>query len=231
MKIALIFLLFIACYNEKDKQQERVHRKIEAEDQAKNRIVTHMEPGPKVERNDDNFLDQHGGGNVQDFLNGLDLASFFEFGFEPGTGYENKSTYQHNPKVVKCMKYKPKPDELTSLKKDVFFIDYKFDVFKECGVYEISLIPSQVNEYEYAKNQFLEGSRPSSKSEYVKDMLKSFLEWWVHHTPDILTGWNVNLYDVPYICGRMERLFGETALFGPSIYQSRLAVVRSVAQA
>ena len=30
-----------------------------------------------------------------------------------------------------------------------------------------------------------------------KDMLKGFLEWWVQHTPDILTGWNVNLYDVP----------------------------------
>ena len=26
-----------------------------------------------------------------------------------------------------------------------------------------------------------------------RDMLKGFLEWWVHNTPDILTGWNVNL--------------------------------------
>ena len=42
-----------------------------------------------------------------------------------------------------------------------------------------------------------------------KDMLKSFLEWWVHHTPDILTGWNVNLYDVPYIARRLNRILGE----------------------
>ena len=42
-----------------------------------------------------------------------------------------------------------------------------------------------------------------------RDMLKSFLEWWVHHTPDILTGWNVNLYDVPYIARRLNRILGE----------------------
>ena len=42
-----------------------------------------------------------------------------------------------------------------------------------------------------------------------RDMLKGFLEWWVHHTPDILTGWNVNLYDVPYIARRLNRILGE----------------------
>ncbi|BCU96092.1 MAG: hypothetical protein CM15mV11_1670 [Caudoviricetes sp.] len=40
-------------------------------------------------------------------------------------------------------------------------------------------------------------------------MLKGFLEWWVHNTPDILTGWNVNLYDVPYIARRLNRILGE----------------------
>ena len=42
-----------------------------------------------------------------------------------------------------------------------------------------------------------------------REMLKNFLEWWVHHTPDILTGWNVNLYDVPYIARRLNRILGE----------------------
>ena len=42
-----------------------------------------------------------------------------------------------------------------------------------------------------------------------RDMLKGFLEWWVHNTPDILTGWNVNLYDVPYIARRLNRILGE----------------------
>ena len=40
-------------------------------------------------------------------------------------------------------------------------------------------------------------------------LLRCFLDYWITNFPDILTGWNVELYDVPYICGRMERLFGE----------------------
>ena len=42
-----------------------------------------------------------------------------------------------------------------------------------------------------------------------RDMLQHFLEWWAQHTPDILTGWNVNLYDVPYICRRVNRMLGD----------------------
>ena len=41
------------------------------------------------------------------------------------------------------------------------------------------------------------------------EMLNHFLEWWTQNTPDILTGWNVNLYDVPYIARRVSRVLGE----------------------
>ena len=42
-----------------------------------------------------------------------------------------------------------------------------------------------------------------------KDLLHKFLTYWVEHTPDIVTGWNVYLYDIPYICRRIERVFTE----------------------
>jgi len=41
------------------------------------------------------------------------------------------------------------------------------------------------------------------------EMLNHFVGWWAENTPDILTGWNVNLYDVPYICRRVNRVLGE----------------------
>ena len=41
------------------------------------------------------------------------------------------------------------------------------------------------------------------------EMLNHFIHWWVQNTPDILTGWNVNLYDVPYIARRVSRVLGE----------------------
>jgi DNA polymerase elongation subunit (family B) len=41
------------------------------------------------------------------------------------------------------------------------------------------------------------------------EMLQDFITWWTNNTPDILTGWNVNLYDVPYIARRVCRVLGE----------------------
>ena len=41
------------------------------------------------------------------------------------------------------------------------------------------------------------------------EMLEDFIGWWVQNTPDIITGWNCNLYDIPYICRRVERILGE----------------------
>jgi len=41
------------------------------------------------------------------------------------------------------------------------------------------------------------------------EMLSDFHMWWTENTPDIITGWNCNLYDIPYICRRLERVLGE----------------------
>ena len=41
------------------------------------------------------------------------------------------------------------------------------------------------------------------------DLLSSFVQWWIDHTPDIVTGWNIQLFDIPYIAKRLERVLGE----------------------
>ena len=41
---------------------------------------------------------------------------------------------------------------------------------------------------------------------------RAFLNWWTVNTPDIVTGWNCRLYDIPYICGRINRLFGNKVM-------------------
>ncbi len=40
-------------------------------------------------------------------------------------------------------------------------------------------------------------------------MLKAFVHWWMSNYPDIITGWNVQLFDMPYICNRISRILGE----------------------
>ncbi len=42
-----------------------------------------------------------------------------------------------------------------------------------------------------------------------QEMLKDFIDWWAQNTPDVITGWNCNLYDIPYICRRVDRVLGE----------------------
>ena len=41
------------------------------------------------------------------------------------------------------------------------------------------------------------------------DMLNAFLYHWSQDVPDVVTGWNVRLYDIPYLCGRIQRVLGE----------------------
>ena len=40
-------------------------------------------------------------------------------------------------------------------------------------------------------------------------MLQAFLEYWIENYPDVITGWNVQLFDIPYIAGRIDRVLGD----------------------
>ena len=46
-------------------------------------------------------------------------------------------------------------------------------------------------------------------SEYA--LLNDFINWWMieDNTPEVLTGWNIELYDIPYLSRRLERVLGE----------------------
>ena len=43
------------------------------------------------------------------------------------------------------------------------------------------------------------------------DMLQRFLAYWQTNTPEIVTGWNCQLYDIPYLAKRITRILGEKA--------------------
>ena len=41
------------------------------------------------------------------------------------------------------------------------------------------------------------------------DLLNDFIHWWMDNTPEVITGWNSKLYDIPYIVRRLDRILGE----------------------
>jgi len=49
----------------------------------------------------------------------------------------------------------------------------------------------------------------SFNSEY--ELLNAFINWWMieENTPEVITGWNIELYDIPYLSRRLERVLGE----------------------
>ena len=49
----------------------------------------------------------------------------------------------------------------------------------------------------------------SFSTEY--DLLNNFISWWMieSNTPEVVTGWNSKLYDIPYLVRRIDRVIGE----------------------
>lgn len=42
-----------------------------------------------------------------------------------------------------------------------------------------------------------------------REMLLGFLAFWENDYPDVVTGWNIDFYDIPYLVQRITNLFGE----------------------
>jgi len=43
------------------------------------------------------------------------------------------------------------------------------------------------------------------------DMLQHFIKFWSHDPPEVVTGWNCQLYDIAYLAKRITRVLGEKA--------------------
>ena len=50
------------------------------------------------------------------------------------------------------------------------------------------------------------------KCETEKHLIQSFLSFWEEHKPDVITGWNTEFFDIPYICNRIINQFDEKEL-------------------
>lgn len=58
--------------------------------------------------------------------------------------------------------------------------------------------------------------KPQQVTEYIRcsderEMLIQFLHDWEHNCPDVITGWNTNLFDIPYLVHRIRRVLGDDA--------------------
>lgn len=57
-----------------------------------------------------------------------------------------------------------------------------------------------------------ETDRTDVRVEYSRDeasMLKNFLYFWKDNCPDVVTGWNIEGFDIPYLVNRIKRVLGD----------------------
>ncbi len=70
-----------------------------------------------------------------------------------------------------------------------------------------------LGQVEYDKSETITGIPPED-IQYIKckdeeTLLKKFIDIWKYEYPDVVTGWNVELFDVQYIVTRIIRILGE----------------------
>ena len=79
---------------------------------------------------------------------------------------------------------------------------------------EILLITIQDNK---SKEYKTFGSRPytgENSGNYIlckneKDLLRVFVTYWQCNVPDIITGWNTDYFDIPYLVNRIKKVLGD----------------------
>jgi DNA polymerase elongation subunit (family B) len=55
----------------------------------------------------------------------------------------------------------------------------------------------------------LRGDETYIKCEDEFNLCKKFLDFWQENCPDVISGWNIKFFDIPYLVNRFNKLFGE----------------------
>lgn len=71
--------------------------------------------------------------------------------------------------------------------------------------------------YTWASKPYTPTMKIDSEIKFIKctnerELLLSFLHYWQNNPPDIVTGWNVDGFDIPYLINRINRLFNDNTV-------------------
>lgn len=89
---------------------------------------------------------------------------------------------------------------------EIISITVKSGHSNECRVWGMK-------DYDADKSTIKRYSLIYSQFRSEREMLADFIRWWSHpeNTPDILTGWNIRAFDIPYLVNRLARILGDDA--------------------
>ncbi len=79
----------------------------------------------------------------------------------------------------------------------------------------------------------VKGDETYTKCEDEIDLCERFIADWSSNWPDVVTGWNIKFFDIPYLVNRFSRLFGDDVVnkLSPwSVYSERKTVFKGKEQ-
>ena len=148
------------------------------------------------------------------------IAECKEF-IEKYSGVEGFDIYGNDRYICQYISEKYPEDEIKFDITKIKLVTIDIEVAAESGfpnVFECAEELLAITLQDYTTKQIIcFASRPFNNTrkdvKYVQcrdeyNLIERFLEYWQVETPEVVTGWNCELYDIPYIVGRIERLLG-----------------------
>ena len=148
------------------------------------------------------------------------IAECKEF-IEKYSGVEGFDIYGNDRYICQYISEKYPEDEIKFDITKIKLVTIDIEVAAESGfpnVFECAEELLAITLQDYTTKQIIcFASRPFNNTrkdvKYIQcrdeyNLIERFLEYWQAETPEVVTGWNCELYDIPYIVGRIERLLG-----------------------
>jgi len=138
---------------------------------------------------------------------------------------ENFKIYGNDRYIYQYISEKYPEDHIKFDIKKIKLVTIDIEVAAEGGFPDVENVAEEmllISLQDYATKKVITfGSRPFVNKDpnvtYVlceneTILLTSFLAYWRKNLPEVITGWNSQMYDIPYLAGRINRILGEKSM-------------------
>ena len=138
---------------------------------------------------------------------------------------ENFKIYGNDRYVYQYISEKYPEDHINFDIKKIRLVTIDIEVAAESGFPDVENVAEEmllISLQDYATKKVTTfGSRPFVNKDpnvtYILcdnevHLLRSFLAYWRKNLPEVITGWNSQMYDIPYLAGRINRVLGEKSM-------------------
>lgn len=153
------------------------------------------------------FIKEHGEiANLHVYGNQNYVAQFIQE-FFPGTLRHNRAYIDVGNIDIEVASDDGFPDPAEA-RHEIISIAYKSSrekIFHVWGLVEYDALKGKEQLKDQYKDYFVQYRKCSDEQE----LLSKFLLFWETNTPDVVTGWNIRLFDIPYLVNRVHKTMGE----------------------